>query len=640
MADERELGIVLFNGVRYPCEPYVGGANVALWEQKVVDGDYTRDSDKTMSAKIWTTFAGGIGVLNHREGADEGRCWFALADIERPYQIALPPRVDTHSSIKYPLGVVGDTFYASDNSGNVYSWSETTETFTDTTANLSDVPAFRGTAWNGKLYIPAGADGYTIYTPPTTVSAQTRKCIDFIVWDSRIFSLTSDGKLGYASTSPATDSDWTDVATLDSSITPKKLEIYFDRADNEIIYVSTSVGLFAYDPTGLKFVRTQMKLPPHPDNGIGLQQWRSGEDLFYSAGLQVYRYTGAATVPAGPDRSEGLPNNLRGKIVDLAAEHNSLLALMEGLTITTEGSPGVEFDPGSGAEEELEAASNRVKPALLAWTGSGWVPRWVPNGFGGSPNWMYVAATTTCYRLFWGWDGNLYSMRLSRPFSNVRQLFETGEGRFQSLGYVDTGWIDHNMREFDKLASHLEINMEHATEDEYVQIEYQKDFWTDWVVLDTLAVDRGKTIIPFGIETMSDGTLFSRGLSYRRIRFRINFFRGSDSTQTPILDSLVLKHIRLPLTGKTFTITIPLEELGERGFENRSIDQIKEEIDALVSGDEFVRFQHGYEEGTNYSHRVRISRLSGPDKTGLKTAGNRSLSVIVLPLEGYDGNPD
>lgn len=639
MADEREYGIVLFNGVRYPCDPYIGGQNTAMWEQKIVDGDYTRDSDKAMSAKIWTSFAAGIGVLNHREGADEGRCWFGTANMELPFQIALPDKVETHAGYKYALGEVGGTFYASDNSGNIYSWSESTESFTDTTANLSDTPAYRGVAWNGKLYIPAGADGYTIYTPPTTVSAQARQVVDFIVWDNRLFSLTLDGKLGYASANPATNTDWTDVATLDTSITPYKLEVYFDRADNEVIYVSTSVGLFAYDPTGLKFVRTQLRLPPHPDNGLGMAQWRTGEDLFISAGSEIYRYTGAAAVPFGPDRSEGLPNDLRGRVVDLAPSHNHLFALMEGVALSAEATPGIEVDPGHGGEGALEVSSVQAGAALMAWTGSGWMPKWIPGGSSGTPNWMCVVGTTTCYRLFWGYADNLYSIRLSRTFSNVRRRLETGEGRFESYAYVDTGWIDHNMREFDKLASHLEINMNSAGETEYVTAAYRKDFWTDWVELsDFPANRRGKTIVPFGVEPLSDGSYFSRGVTYRRIRFMFFFQRGSDETQTPLLDSVTLKHIRLPLTGKVFNITIPLEEIGDAGFEGRSVEEVKAEIDDLVESTQFIRFQHGYEEGTNYSHRVRMSMLRGPDRTGKRTAGNRNISVVVIPLDGYDGN--
>lgn len=640
--DGRQFRVIALNGVRYPVDDYASYTNTGTFEGKVVDGDFTRDSDKLMSAKIWTSFAGGIGEDHHREGADEGRVWFHTLNADKPYSLALANRVDAYDDAVYPLGDIGGFFYACDAAYNIMKWNETTLAWTDTNDDLTSPPTKHGIAWNGDLYIPQGANGYATYDGTTAAESGSQDVVDFVEWDERIFLITVDGAL-----KDSTDgSTWTSVAQLQTSATPKSLVVYLDRSENEIIYVVADGGLYAYNPTNFRFVRTQLRLPAHPDNGLGADVWRPGEDLFLSAGLQVYRYTGGASVPMGPDRggegrNGGLPDELRGRIVDMCSEFNSLMALVEGVSVTATVDPDAEFDPGH-EDDAIEISSTAAKSALLAWTGTGWHPRWISSDDSGTPKWIHLSNAQSSYRVWWGYGTSLYTMLLSRTFSDSAQLLRTGEGLFQPTGYLDTGWIDHNMREFQKLASHMEINCTSVTSTELVRVYYKKNFDVNWTLLgvtepsDDPDSDEVKVVLPFGV-AVTDGRQFSRGLSYNRIRFRFEFERGSDATKTPLIDSFVLKFIRIPLTGEVFTFTIPLDKDAE--FEGRSMAQIKVELDALLESNEFVLLQHGYNED-ELNHRVRLSRLGGRDKTGLNAQGERVVTVIAVPLEGYNGNTE
>ena len=628
-AETREYRVITLNDVRFPSDPVVGYNNTGTLEGKIVDGDYTRDSDKLMSSKIWTTLSAGIGKDTIREGADEGRYWFGLASVDKPFQFALPEKIESYASIAYPLGDVGNTYYGADEALNIYAWDESSLAFSDTTADLGDAPTFRGVQWNGSLYIPNGANGYTKYFPATTVTSYaTPTVVDFVVWDKRLFCLTTDGKLQYT----LNGTTWATTASLDSSVSPRHLAVYLDRNENEVIYVVTKSGLWVYDPASYQFVRTRVRIPPHPDNGLGVDVFRTGEDLFFSAGLQVYRYSGAAIIPMGPDRSDGVPDELRGRVIDLCSEHNSMLALIDGVVTSSVASPEIEIDPGLGEDEEMEFSPTTAVSSVLAWTGDGWQPRWISPDDTEESTWLCVSGTDTSYRVWWGWGGDAYSLPLSRPFSNIVQKWRTGETKFEASGYVDLGWVDHNMREFDKLACHIEVNLVNGSATELVRVLYKIDDDTSFTELGT-ATTTGKTILPFGVTTLSDGTRFSRGTSYRRIRIRVEFERGSDETQTPIVDSIVLKHIRLPLTGQVFTLSIPLD-FDE--WEGRSVSQIMTELDALLGSPEFVRLSYGYDD-EQLSHRVRLSRLSGQNQTGLNPMGGRQVTIIAVPLDGYDG---
>lgn len=398
----------------------------------------------------------------------------------------------------------------------------------------------------------------------------------------------------------------------------------------------TDRRVFAFDPVNGILVPTRLNFPPHPDNGLGLAVWRTGEDLYVTAGTQVYRYAAGFSLiepNSGPSRDEGLPDELRGRIVDLVAEHNVLVASLDGVSVAGDD-PEAEFDPGMSEDDPLRLSDTNAYASLLAFNGFGWHPYWRSSTTGGGMNWANVSSAASAYRLWWGWSDSLYTIALPRSFANPRQQWRVGEGEFEASGSLDTGWYDAGMREFDKLASHLEVNMENATEDEVLTIEYAIDGHGNdiaWTLLGEVTA-AGKTILPFNVDTLSDGKRFGTGEVFRWIRFRLTMRRGSDITQTPVMDSLVLKFIKLPISGSAFTLTMPLM-YGHEGWGDRTMQQIKDDVADLLTKTGFVRLE--LREGE--SLRVRLSQVTGFDRVGDDDRGDRTLRVVRIPLDGYEG---
>jgi hypothetical protein len=455
-------------------------------------------------------------------------------------------------------------------------------------------------------------------------------------WDNRLLALTPTGSIceSFNGTS------WTTLAAVNTSETPRGLVVYTDRSENETVYIVTDRSVYAYDPVTTVLIRTRLQFPPHPDNGYGSAVWRPGADLFVSAGIGVYRFNLSAIGAVGLDRDEGLPTEYRGVIRDLCPEHNMLVAYVEGQQTASEvADPDIEFDPGQSTEGEFRMAGTDAFSLLIGWNGFGWHPLWISPTATGDPVWCCVSGAASTYRLWWGFgtgtDDELYTQLLSRPFANPRQEIEASEGDFALDGYLDTGWFDANMQEFRKVASHLEINVETASATEPITVLYRKDFEAAWTLLGNITAS-GKAYLPFGVSAF-DGQPFSYGLDFDRIRFRIEMGRDpSDSTKSPLIDSMVLKYIKVPIDTATFALRIVLDL--EHGFEGRGNDEIASELTDILTGHTFVPMSIGHT--MNDPFRVRLTYERGDVTLGSDTRGYRDITVLEIPLADYQGRGD
>ena len=241
----------------------------------------------------------------------------------------------------------------------------------------------------------------------------------------------------------------------------------------------------------------------------------------------------------------------------MEGEHNLLLALVEGVAVAELVDPAAILDEGTILDDPLTGARTDTQSALLGYNGFGWHCLWQSGAASGSATWVAVSSASSAYRLWWGWGGRLYTMELSRAFSNPRQRVATGEQGFTTTGEADLGWFTANMVEFDKLASHVEVNLESCPVGGSVAVDFKLDSPDhDWVPAG-IATAAGRSSMPIGWERLADGKVFGTGTDFRRIRFRLRF--AGTAAASPILDSLVFKYIKQPLAGDSFTLSIPLD---------------------------------------------------------------------------------
>jgi len=603
---------------------------LASFVNKTTFGDPNYDSDPLLSAKIYTSYLGGIGIERAKEAQDDQRYWIGSLDTRRPFQLSLLPRAAqiTHSANIAPLGDFGsNVLFAT--ATTLHSYSESTG-LSASLGTIDDPPVYRGWAFKGKMYIPQ-SDGYQTWDG-SSVSAQntTVKAICFAEWDDKLYALCSDHKL-YRTMD---GSSWTLMASLGTHLQLRRLILYMDAAANDTLYIITTTGIYAWDEENSRVVTTRLgHLPQHPDNGYGVAMWRQGEDLFMSAGLDVYRWTISGVAPfSGPSADQGLPQEYRGRIVDMIGEHSGLYAMIQGVNGPGDlFQPASLFDPGQNTEGEIDATITEGKNIVLVWNGHGWHPVSIPT-LSGTPSWFIVSGANNNYRLWWSVNDTLITVQLGRPILNPRERIIAGQGDFELEGEITTSQFDGNMFMYDKLSSHLEVYFSYFDESKHTcELSFRTES-QDWESI-PFSYDDGVITIPFDPQSLTDGSRFSYGQIFRWIQFRIKL-KTTDITTSPVLESFSNKFIRIPMKQRAFTFQIPFQS-DYHG--NRTAEQAIAELDEMINAKRYVRLQTSAL--PDQSYRVYISGASGAGLSGNDPRGYVSLTVAQVGIPTWNGEP-
>lgn len=597
-----------------------------------------------MSTWALTDFSGGLGRFNLKPGVDEGRFYVGTLWGREPFALTLPRRTQIVEGANLdgvmPLGEMGDRFYAAYGT-SVQQWDEVAQTMGAVIATLAAAPISQyiavyqgsgpGSVSAPLMYIPLGDgyqtfDGVTLSAKILTVTAQA-----FAKFDQRLWALQTNGLLR----SSLDGIFWEDQAILDGCEEPVSIFTYLDKADQLALYVVSRSSLWAFDPGSQQLVLTQFRDVFHPDMGRGVTIWHPGEDAYITSGMQVWDWNLAQATPMGPGNGD-LPPELRGRVISLASETNSMWGLVEGAILVTDVAEAVVSD--TPFDDTFYAGGANALCSVMEWTGFGWHISWLSDSpsTAGMLSAIKVVQAQEQVRSWWGCQGMLHTQLIPREMPTMRSLVQAGTGDFAERGYLDTGWFDAGMRAFDKLASHIEINMDHANDHNpdwpdpdptapttYLELMYALDGDPAWIPLGR-AGHTGRTVLPF----MVDSTGFSVGMRFNRIRFFIREFT-TDSSTSPLMDSLILKFLKLPLSSGAWRATIPLDY---DIWKDRSAEQVKADLDALLQKDGFIKVQFGENEP---SRRCRLTSLDGTDETGWSNMGRRDIAIaeIALPID-------
>lgn len=349
----------------------------ATWPRRVVTGPVSADAEEFLASWTQDDYSGGFGILDANETTDTSRIAFGIIDARRPRSMCPPPQTDTitkpswASNAMLPLGDIGTQFYAAweegiagfDDANDAYyttqnQWPTHPTDFVLPTTDTYAVP------FAGYLCVAGGSQG-TVFLTETTPGTGTLTVTSTTDLDSVVLAL-HDGKLwaldtsGYlwsitpagAASSITTIGNWTrtnllsgDPLILDTSLDPMALFSWWNAAQEESLWVVTQGqgGYYVLDPAQPAWIRQKVRPGSHPQQGITVDTFREGEDLFIAGGgLDLTRLTVAnVEVPlSGPSKDQGVPTEYAsGQIVDLCAERSSLYALIDAGTSVAAGSP-------------------------------------------------------------------------------------------------------------------------------------------------------------------------------------------------------------------------------------------------------------------------------------------------------------
>lgn len=299
--------------------------------------------------------------------------------------------------------------------------------------------------------------------------------------------------------------------------------------------------------------------------------------------------------------------------------------MFNGMVLTTDGFNVWEYNPGSATVRNLGLPDKQGIPSsLLASSGGDWRLRCLIP----ADKDLYAVMTTSadvssaprsilyCFNGL-GWHqigvpleyGVIGGMHLSSRYYNRRSIILWGASTtaftsgaqhtyYQLPTFTDTpivgrdsfgasgatltdSWMDGGFLDLEGTLLRMRIDALYLTSTETVKVEYQLDndessTWYQLVDEDNVPAvfDATHTTLFFSTNPNSDLASYNprKGISFRTVRFRYTFNRGSDETLSPVVRAFMLMYLKVPEFRQAVTATIDVNRMLEDGQTEYYID--------------------------------------------------------------------
>ena len=641
---------IVLNGVYYPLTRPVQSVLASIYPSKVVIGDTSKDSQLYSSIIHWSDWRGGIGKERMAGAGDVNRAWYSSLQLRYNNHLVLPGLANaTAAASGAPAGSqirtineLGSDIYAvwgaSGGDQKVYKYAEASDSWGSAVATIADLVTdsivftdASGATFLVLAHYDTGGSGYTHTSNGTAWYGDGTDAKYLAVWDERLWGIDNTGQLWYTYSLTNDGTDSTTVETNDCKVPVPDgyvtaLFVARNAMGTPILYASTLNGLFAHDAENSRFIETQMTFPTHPDNGRGTTKWR--DSVYIPSGLGIYKYingnNSAVITPVGPDRDDGMPAGRRGTVQMLAGTHNELLAGIDATTAPVSvGATAIPQNYSSGTNHagpmviELSTGFS----SILGYNEMGWETKWVASTGGKAIDSMHVSNLksgvdgTVNYRVWWGFHERVYHMALQRDIVNPSQL---PEFKYAASGFLETPWFDAFQTEVDKLAMQLKVEVEDASSDETVLVEYATDYTESFTSLGTITSD-GIHTYPFPDNNTPTGTEF------RSIKFKLTLSRGENNTKlTPDVVSMVLV-FRKKLEAKWgHQVQLDLN----RDYNGKNPKELRAALVEAIEKTSLCEFTFRDDAGGTRNYYVDVRAATGLEYTGYDERGSTSITLV------------
>ena len=623
VVDEGEVSL---NGILFPIIGRVQPTLTSVYPEKIVIGDVSPDTQPHASVISWHEWWGGIGVERMTERGSTKRSWWSTCQTRFDCHLLLPPlaTITAASGVTgvFTVGGMGELaneiYVAFGTAVRKYnnvtdSWGSTLTTLP---AGATDAISFR---LGGVDYLAfAHTDGYTYTSDGVTWTNDTTDTKFLAFWDTRLWGIDNTGQLWR---STAIGVEVNDATLPIPTGYVNGLFAARNAAGNIVLYATTRIGPYQHDSTNAKFEIAEPTLPPHPDNGLGVTRWR--DSIFMSAGLAVYSIingTDSAVVTlVGPDLDHGLPTAQQGSIIRLIGAQNDLLALIDGTTPAAE----VDMFDGSAMGSQMTAVINvdTGYSEILGWNEKGWETKWLGAASTAAADYMLVSSAYTTYRLWWAHNQRVYWMTMPSGILNPDQVTSFA---FAASGEHITPWVTVDAKDVDSLSLQLYVEVQRATADETVVVDYGLDYATTYTTLGTISAN-GITTYSFPNATTPTGTAF------RSIRFRLTLARGTVNTNSPDVVSLTFVYRKKlkPRWGATFIIDLTGEGIFGGEYKGLTTRQLQNELVTAAESNLLVAFTFHDDttSGNPRNYYVDVHLPGGSEETGRLFGGQVTVTV-------------
>ena len=403
-----------------------------------------------------------------------------------------------------------------------------------------------------------------------------------------------------------------------------------DVANNPIIYINTTKGLFVHDDANTRIIETEVGLPFQPDAGKGSVKWRDA--IYFGVGTGVYKYQvgdPSTLSVVGPDRDHGLPQNYQGTIISMVGSHNDLLIALDGKP----GDEGSTLFSGSGnVGSQVHGGSTVLGDAgfssILGWNTRGWEFKWAGTESGDNVVNMHISnapaepTTDESYKLYWNSSSKLFYQKLERNIVNPDQLatyeYQTNtasevSGYSNAAGIHETPWFDADDNINDKLALSMIIEGRKLSSTSRIRVSYalnHDDSQGDASTFTTLAsiTENGPINYPF-----PDATAV--GVSFSSIKFKFELLTTSENT-SPDMVRAEFRFRKKLKTKYGFQANIDMTFKGKT-YKGKTRQQLKDNLETAIENNLLVKFRYKpADDASESDYLTEISSVSGFDMSG------------------------
>mgnify|MGYP003114299343 FL=1 len=625
---------VYLNGNYYPITRPVQQVLASIYPAKVVIGDTTRDSQSRASVISWSDFRGGIGVERMEGSADVDRAWWSTCSLRYKRHLVLPAKTrggisnsDTTGSSLDIIQEYNGELYCVYSNKKIYKFNTGNDGFGSA---LNELPATPTDSLEvrigGKLYlVVAYGTGYMyvkskfedddtatkLLESDDTYNDDSSYATKFLTfWDDKLWGIGDNGQLWYA-TALGTEALDAKLPLPDGHVT----DLFVARNANgdPVIYAMTKEGLYAHDFNEGIFVETQLALPFHNENGKGSVRWR--DSVYIPAGLGIYKYingsNSAVVSVVGPDRDDGLPSDNRGSINKLMGTHNELIALVDG-TLTPSN-----VDMFASGNESSVIDDSTGFSAILGWNEIGWEVKWTASG---SDQGKKITAgfvtdvggnlsTTNAYRMYWGFDGELYYQQLQSDVINPNQVVNYDyEDSVDGIHY--TPHFSADQVEVDKLALELKVETDDCDTNQTIAVAYALDYGTTYTSLGTIS-SNGTTTYTFGSGV---------GTAFRAIQFKLTLATNTVN-KSPDLINLTLIYRKKLETKFGWSVNLDINKT----YKGKTSKTLRANILSAIQSNTLLEFTYRDDSSTNRNYYVDITSAQGLEQTAYDERGSTQL---------------
>jgi len=442
--------------------------------------------------------------------------------------------------------------------------------------------------------------GYEYSTAPdSSWTDDTTDVKSFAFWDDRLWGLDNTGQLWFSSVIG------TEVNDAKIPLPDGYAHVLFtgpDAQGEEILYVSTEVGLYAHDAANARFVKTKVAFPRMASadaNSVAVQgaaTWNG--DIYITAGkMTVYRYdpTRGVVMSVGLNKDAGFPvPEIRGDIIKLLPTHTGLLAFVLG--------------------------SSDTLRTVWEYNGVGWHYLARDNG---SAQGNHVSSIGGNYRLYHTFgDDDIGYTALQRGDVNPELATPaiSYEGTNDIADHI-TPWFNAGQNEIDKTAIRVRIECSKMTSDETAKVEYALDYSSSYESSTFTVTSNGVTTQTF--PTIANNNI-EAGSNFRAIRFKITLNRGSTATRTPNVKSISLEWRRKIPAKYGFEFTLDRSE----NYGGKTPKEMKTDIITAIETSDQVEFTFVDDDGDTQNYYVDVTNMEDVEDTGHGEIGQTRIAVV------------